>query len=311
MKASPGSKKASRTKRSQTNDERYSSQALKPFNEPSSQITHPFSGQNPSENPFSTTQLKPNPFLKNALKDTSKEGEILPIQQKNESNLPLQMNWGTKTSSGTPKMAKGKLNLYVNIEITFKAAVLNSSGSTINTTALAQAATRQIENSYKGQFAEDRLYGKINYNITSKATIRAINNMSNWANDEHLIQILDPTDPLVKGLYGKGPFFGRRIYLNANYVPDMINGSDNNTIPHEAGHTGGLKHLDSGSALVTLLKEFSDKRNMMWSGTHKHMDDQLSTEVNKEQLMRIIGFQKTGVLNQEPSIAKLFSNIFL
>lgn len=219
------------------------------------------------------------------------------IQQKGMVQRKVQRKWAKnetyKSYDGTT--IKADLNLK------FKAAVLNkSSNAALNTSGLASAAKSQIENSYQGKLRKKLLGIDVLYDVSTSADIRVINKLTDLNFfEEHLMVVLDDSHPKVKGTYGRGPFYGTIVYLNEKHTPGMISGSDKNTIPHEVGHTAGLKHLmekrDEAGLLGNLIKKLhhiQNKDNMMWRGgghpSYSMADaDQKLDKTNPDQIDQI------------------------
>ncbi len=216
------------------------------------------------------------------------------------------------------------------INISLKAAVLNSSGnSSLNMSALANQVKAQVINSYSMSYMEASNYEQISINegldrpanniivpsefrdvkVMVDVDVRVINNKSSLKSNEHLIEVKSNKD--LPGLYGKvNKIGGKEVYLNERLVPNMINGKDMNTIPHELGHTGGMLHPDTWATYVDGLFPWNDqqymdegtqkanKNNMMFSGGSKYMNDLNSIDLTPEQIGIMIEEYNDGNLNQ-------------
>ncbi|MBI3260059.1 MAG: hypothetical protein HYZ54_11370, partial [Ignavibacteriae bacterium] len=215
-------------------------------------------------------------------------------------------------------------NETVNIKLT--AAVLNSSSnSSLDMNKLADAVKNQVVTSYSIKYTkkilvpttqksgldgvpDKTIYTEKEIEVTVKVTvdIRVIKDEKELNKDEHLIQVLDETDSEVKGNYGVAEMGGKELWLNAKHVDNMINGKDNNTIPHELGHTAMLKHPDEQSWLFGAIKgeqymEYNDqtKNNIMWSNKEGYkLDDKKATEVAPQQIEVMKKEYEKGNLNQ-------------
>ena len=85
-----------------------------------------------------------------------------------------------------------------------------------------------------------------------------------------------------------------------------MNGNDNNSIPHELGHTGGLLHPDQQSWLWGMVKgeqymeyNSSTKNNFMWSNTGEYkLDDKKATNITTTQVKTIQKEYDKGNLNK-------------
>ncbi len=222
----------------------------------------------------------------------------------------VQRHW-SKTD-GPPSFQDGALTIKVGLK--FAGAVLNkSSNAAVNTTALAGAAKRQIEQSYRGKITKRFLGMKLVYDVQTTATVRSISKLSDLTiGGEHLLVVLDDSNPRVNGTYGRGPFYGTIVYLNEKHIGGMISGADGNTIPHEVGHTAGLKHLmEKGEessligAAIKAIHQNLNPENIMWRGgghpSYSMADaDQKLTETNSGQLEEVsknIDQDKIGKVN--------------
>ncbi len=122
-------------------------------------------------------------------------------------------------------------------------------------------------------------------------------------NNELLVYVQD--NKRMPKLYGAANFIGgSNLALNEAAVPNIINGSDNNTIPHELGHTLGLHHVDDFGTIFSSPKESwgramrdSNKTNIMFSGDGGYNVDKTSITVIPMQINLIIERYKNGNIN--------------
>ncbi len=195
------------------------------------------------------------------------------------------------------------------IKIVLDAVVLNSSATTsLDMQGLANAVKNQVQTSYSMTYKNDD--GTIT-TVEAIANVRVIGNKADRATNEHLIEVLDNSHPIIGGDYGYGPFYGNQVYINADMVPNMINGNDNNTVPHELGHTAGLAHMDilehldweqviQGQYMPPCMPCVENNiNNEMVSGGNPFMNDKTSTEVNKTQIEAMQANYGEGKLNQD------------
>ena len=195
--------------------------------------------------------------------------------------------------------------------------------------AFKQSIERQIINSYGISYKKSVLSGisntdsgldnfkgvqipqfeDIQVTVNVNVNIRPIADASHVADDEHLIQILDDSNSKVNGTYGRGEIGGKNVYLNAKYIPNMIGNNDENTVPHELGHTAGLRHIDKeyesfwdlfggNSQFYNPTKQKANSFNIMFSGSSPYMNDKTSTQINREQIETIKAKYNSGGLNQ-------------
>jgi RHS repeat-associated protein len=142
-----------------------------------------------------------------------------------------------------------KGNTTVFIKVT--AAVLNSGENQArDMDKFAETVKTQIESAYTFGLCE----GDKCYNVVTKVDIRAIDDKSELAENEHLFEIVPKTDADVKPAEPKPgeatpttgtagiALTGTYIKINEEYVDGMMKGKNIKTIPHELGHTGGLGH---------------------------------------------------------------------
>ncbi|WP_154857931.1 eCIS core domain-containing protein [Cyclobacterium xiamenense] len=193
------------------------------------------------------------------------------LQQKGQKAKQVQGHW----SKSEVYQGMDKKRIRAKIQLQFKGAVWNKSSNTsLNTAGLAAAAKNQIEASFQGSIVKNIMGIDVHYEVSTTASLRVIPTLSDLQfGKEHLFVVLDNSHPKVKGTYGRAPFYGSIVYLNERHVPNMISGADANTIPHEVGHTAGLKHLieksEEKSTLGAMIKELHakvNKDNIMWRG---------------------------------------------
>ncbi|WP_215225665.1 eCIS core domain-containing protein [Echinicola shivajiensis] len=230
------------------------------------------------------------------------------VQQKGMVQKKVQRNWSKNENY---KSYDGK-TIKADLKLKFEGAVLNkSSNASLNAAGLASAAKSQIENSYKGKLRKSIFGIDVVYDVSTTANVRVINKLTDLNfMSEHLIVVLDDSHPKVNGTYGRGPFYGTIVYLNEKHTPGMISGSDKNTIPHEVGHTAGLKHLmeksDESGMIGKLIKELhhhQNKDNMMWRGgghpSYSMADaDQKLVKTNPDQLDKVRKHLNNNELNK-------------
>lgn len=113
----------------------------------------------------------------------------------------------------------------------------NSSNQNIDMEQLSTAITKQITNAYN--ISEKGFVSKMNFNL------RVVNSLDEIGEREHIIKIVNQKQ---LGKTGKSTIARARtvsdleIMIGERIVPDILEGTDNRTIAHELGHTGGLLH---------------------------------------------------------------------
>ena len=203
-------------------------------------------------------------------------------------------------SSNTDK--KGNITF----KVSFTAAVLNSSSNKfLNTSAFAKAVKSQTENLFN-------VTGK-GFSVSCDVQIRNIDDKNSLKNDETLIEVKnynDPDlnvydDPDVKTVAKANN--GKEISVSSLFVDDIITGKNTKTMPHEIGHTGGLKHPDDDKTeyLWGLITTYgptynSPASNFMRQGTIKNPTGPTFNQIN-----RIYNLYKAGGLNKSTGISPI------
>ncbi|MFY8068479.1 MAG: DUF6443 domain-containing protein [Flavobacterium sp.] len=187
-------------------------------------------------------------------------------------------------------------------EMNYTGAVLNSSSKKFDMVKFAEAIEKQAESLLRN--SELREDGSLDFGVTTKINLRIITTKDDVKEDESLIEIKDANhaDFDVYGKDSKAVAVGRamngkEVSLNASYVADMISGKNKKTIPHELGHTLGLKHPLMDTSFFGFRKGptyNSPKSNLMTQGTVTN-----PTGPTKEQMSRIYRLYTTGQLNNK------------
>ena len=134
---------------------------------------------------------------------------------------------------------------------------------------------------------------------------RIIRNPDQKMNNEHLIMIKEDGGEM-KDIYGYAHGIGgNAVSLNLFFVDNIIKGLDNNTIPHELGHTLSLLHVDKQHTFRTDPRQYwpvrqratKDSTNIMFSGGSRYNNDLTSTTVIGNQINIIIEAYRNGKLN--------------
>ena len=187
------------------------------------------------------------------------------------------------------------------INIHFKAQILNSSGEKVDTKALAEATKSQFENAFNNIFKND---DGTTITVNASANISVINKKEDLAKDATLIDVRKRNDENFetdnKKAYIAGVAnSGKEILLNEKAVDEIILGENKRTIPHEIGHTGGLRHPIGDNENVVPSK-FKTSNFMNWGSTlsNNGYSDKNFTGPTKEQVNRIYSLYSNGYLNK-------------
>ncbi len=189
----------------------------------------------------------------------------------------------------------------VHYQVTYTGAVLNSSSNKkIDMVGFAKAIVSQTENLLTS--FEKRDDGSFDSAFTVDVQLRIVNDKKDVKDDESLIEIKDGSDKdfkikdPTKTVVGKATN-GKEISVNANEVNDIISGKNKKTIPHELGHTLGLKHPLMDTRFYGLIKGptyNSPISNFMYQGPVKS-----PTGPTREQINRIYQLYTNNQLNRK------------
>ncbi len=189
--------------------------------------------------------------------------------------------------------------------ITFTAQVLNSSNNkNINTTALATQIKTQFETIFNVKYGKDA--EGIPTTINAIANVSVINKRGDLAGNATLYDIVDGSDNRIQTnnpnevVLGRA-INGKEILLNADNVPNIINGSDKLTTTHEAGHTAGLLHpnQDFYTSFFGIFKSPGFTSNAPPSNFMMPVWQATNTGPTKHQVYRIYQLYSKGKLNKK------------
>ena len=111
-------------------------------------------------------------------------------------------------------------------------------------------------------------------------------------------------------MYGKANAIGGTVVdIGADFVPNIINGNDKNTLVHELGHTLGLRHIDQKSETfmdffggnpqyMNPADQKKNSTNAMMSGGSPYMNDKTSTTITGGQIEKGKQSEAAGDINQ-------------
>ena len=189
----------------------------------------------------------------------------------------------------------------VHYQVTYTGAVLNSSSNKkIDMVSFAKSIVSQTEKLLTS--FEKREDGSFDSAFTVDVQLRIVDDKKDVKDDESLIEIKDGSDKDFQtkskntGVLAK-EVNGKEISVNADYVNDMISGKNKKTIPHELGHSLGLKHplMDRSFFGIINGSTFnSPKSNFMYQGTVKS-----PTGPTREQINRIYQLYTNNQLNRK------------
>jgi RHS repeat-associated protein len=189
--------------------------------------------------------------------------------------------------------------------ILFIGAVLNSSSNKkIDVNKVAQQIQTQIVNMFS-EVLEKNNDGTLKYAIEANALITTINDKKDLASNQTLFEIKDDSDKDFKSIIPGSSVVasannGKEIAINEKYINDIATGKNSKTVPHEVGHTGGLRHPnhDFNSHLWGLIKTRGETSNAPASNFMRQGTVTSPTGPTKEQMERIYRLYSSGNLNK-------------
>lgn len=189
--------------------------------------------------------------------------------------------------------------------ILFTGAVLNSSSNKkIDVNKVAQQIQTQIVNMFN-EVLEKNNDGTLKYAIEANAIVTTIADKKDLASNQTLFEIKDRTDKDFKTSTPGSSIVasannGKEIAINEKYVNDIVSGKNNKTMPHEVGHTGGLRHPnhDFNSYLWGLIKTKGETSNAPASNFMRQGTVPNPTGPTKEQMERMYRLYSSGKLNK-------------
>ncbi|CAM4374401.1 hypothetical protein SAMN06265348_113227 [Pedobacter westerhofensis] len=143
-------------------------------------------------------------------------------------------------------------------------------------------------------------------NVSLSIVYRIISNVNQRMNNEHLLNIVPDVGEMHQYYGMANKLGGSDVLLNESKVDNIIKGFDNNTLPHEFGHTLGLVHVDLNIAssyaknqqFPIMRQRTKDSTNVMFGGKSRYMHNTTSTTIVPEQIDVIIINYRSGIINQ-------------
>jgi len=176
---------------------------------------------------------------------------------------------------------------------------------------LAKAIATQFQSLFNEDKSKDSKNG---FTVDAKAEIRSVKSEKDVADNESVFKIEDARSDDLKFKDDKGhdkfaagaALNGKEIAISEDVVSEAIAGNANKTIPHEIGHTGGLRHPeDDGGFFGWLFNKAGNGldrsgNNFMFAGGTYKPADQLNkspTGPTYKQLERIYQLYLNNKLN--------------
>jgi hypothetical protein len=180
----------------------------------------------------------------------------------------------------------------------------------------ADKLAKTIASQFESLFNEDKSKDSKNgFTVDAKAEIRAVKSEGDVAQNETIFKVEDAHSDDLKSKDANGhdtyaagfALNGKEIAISEDFVPDAIAGNANKTIPHEIGHTGGLRHPEDDGGFFGWLFNKSgygldrSGNNFMFAGGTYRPADQLNknpTGPTYNQLNRIYQLYQSNKLNK-------------
>ena len=159
--------------------------------------------------------------------------------------------------------------------ITVNAVLYNNSNDReINMEQLSTAITEQITNIYN--ISGEDFETKMNFNL------RTVDSLDKIGKRDHVIQVVDQNfldEKESKGqVLAQSVVCGLNMEIGTDLVEKTLNDTNNRSIAHELGHTGGLLHLNENS---------QDNYNLMRQGYYVNGGANNATQLKHSQIKEI------------------------
>lgn len=130
------------------------------------------------------------------------------------------------------------------IRISVQADLINTSSAPVDLPRLAGVLMQQLEKAFTIKAGD--------FDLQLSAQIRIIRNVNQCVFDRLLIQVVDQ---VTNGNPAEADFKGLRIKLNKSIIPDILEGRNTRTVPHELGHIFGWDHPHARGTYESVNKE--------------------------------------------------------
>jgi hypothetical protein len=218
------------------------------------------------------------------------------------------------------------------IHVKLTAAVIDATtAQKIDVNAFKASISTQVENTYAISFREASKYKIVNLNngldmpsknvpiptefrdvnVVVDVDIRVINEESDLESNEHLIKIVDndSKELPIDATAAVNKIGGTEVRIKEKYVADIISNKNKKTLPHELGHTLGLRHIDivAETAGEVISNFFGGNGNPQYKGPAKSNPKNVmlskykpsANEVIPSQINAAVKEYESGNLNQK------------
>lgn len=205
------------------------------------------------------------------------------------------------------------------INILFTGVIYNSTGRKYDVIGFQNTIKSQIERVFNARAYNDdgtTISSRINVNL------KTVNSVDEISETDHIIELVNADNAVWDGqgkfATGRSPLGGLRVYLNFNNIGQiMAKDGDNNTVPHELGHTLGLIHPEeyrdvrgwNAEEQGLNLNNQDNTYNFMLTFLTQKKQHTWGTAVNvsSTQLRLIESNYRNGYLNQQVNFDDIYS----
>jgi RHS repeat-associated protein len=171
--------------------------------------------------------------------------------------------------------------------MTVNAALINNSGSNIDMNAMEGAIRQQIMDTYN-------VSGE-GYSVDMTLNLRTVTSARDIGARDHVFQIVDQST-LSSDVLASADLRGLNIRIGSETALDVISGANVRTVPHELGHTGGLRdNPRDGGGL-----------NLMMQTSKIYSDPSQATSLYQGQFGRMNEAYQNGSLNYNSPVYSTF-----
>jgi hypothetical protein len=171
----------------------------------------------------------------------------------------------------------------------------NSSNANINMAALQSQIEKQISDVFN--------VSGDGYSVNMNFNLRTVTSVDDISSTDHVFQIVNQ-NKFEDGVLADATVGGFNIRIGTDLVESTINGTNNRSIAHELGHTGGLYDRDDFSRVDAFIA--NDLNNLMKQSKYIQQirggDDMNARNLESTQINYIWNQYDAGKLNQNSPI---------
>ena len=198
---------------------------------------------------------------------------------------------GNKWDIHTSKNKDGKTNVLINVT---GVVYNNSSDKKININNVRDQIKAQIESRYT--------FSSKKYNVKTNINLRVVNSVEVIQKDDHVFEIVDQNRFASNSILATSDLNGLHIRIGPRAVKGLLNGSNTRTIPHELGHSAGLRDANlENNGVVNLYSNLMTQTGYL---RHNHVYNYTNVgKLEDSQIQSIIHNYNTGQINRYSPIS--------